>query len=163
MPRSGVNAARGGVEEAAVTSHYVSRCLTTFAPQPLHKPGTRSRFPWSEGFDRIFRNEGVTGSNPVSSTKTPWSGRFLSTALAWWIGIPRICRSTGGPQELAPEAPHMQRGAFSLHLTNRMPNLRLARSVLIRLDPRRLSRLRRSGREVRRVRWWGPICCKPWS
>jgi len=26
------------------------------------------RFPWSEGSDHIFRNEGVTGSNPVSST-----------------------------------------------------------------------------------------------
>ena len=76
MPRSGVNAARGGVEEAAVTSHYVSRCLTTFAPQPLHKPGTRSRFPWSEGFDRIFRNEKAAGSNPASSTERPGQGDF---------------------------------------------------------------------------------------
>ena len=33
------------------------------------KPGTGGRFPWSERFDRIFRNEEVTGSNPVSSTK----------------------------------------------------------------------------------------------
>jgi hypothetical protein len=36
------------------------------------------RFPWSESFDRIFRNEGVTGSNPVSSTKHPGQGDFYS-------------------------------------------------------------------------------------
>ena len=35
--------------------HLASQHLTSFAPQPLHKP-------------HIFRNEGVTGSNPVSST-----------------------------------------------------------------------------------------------
>ncbi len=40
------------------------------APQPLNSAAKRRCFPWSEGFDRIFRNEGVTGSNPVSSTTT---------------------------------------------------------------------------------------------
>lgn len=50
---------------------YASRSLTSLGPQPPHKPAERYRFPWSEGFDRIFRNEGVGGSNPPSSTKPP--------------------------------------------------------------------------------------------
>ena len=47
-----------------------SRRLTSLAPQ------TRSRmvFPLVTAIDRIFRNEGVTGSNPVSSTKRPGQG-----------------------------------------------------------------------------------------
>jgi hypothetical protein len=49
-------------------SHVVSRRL-------CHSRATSTRkwvqTPWSERFDRIFRNEGVTGSNPVSSTDFP--------------------------------------------------------------------------------------------
>jgi hypothetical protein len=57
------------VEKAAITRHAkVSRCLTSLVPQVLHRPTNVCPFPWSERFDRIFRNEGVTGSNPVSST-----------------------------------------------------------------------------------------------
>ena len=52
----------------------ISPHLTSLAPQPAHQPALGCRFPWSEGFDRIFRNEGVTGSNPVSSTKRPGQG-----------------------------------------------------------------------------------------
>jgi hypothetical protein len=43
--------------------------LTMLVPQPRHKPLNEYRFPWSEDCDRIFRNKGVTGSSPVSSTK----------------------------------------------------------------------------------------------
>jgi hypothetical protein len=46
----------------------MSRRLTPLAPQPLHKTGKAYRFSLVRGFERIFRNEGVTGSNPVSST-----------------------------------------------------------------------------------------------
>jgi hypothetical protein len=53
------------------------------------------------GFDRIFRNEGVTGSNPVSSTKTPWSGPHrCSPQFACWPTIwdeMRHRRATGAP------------------------------------------------------------------
>jgi len=59
-------------------SHHVSRCLTSLAPQPLHSPGIGGRFPWSQRFDRIFRNEGVGGSNPPSSTKRPGQSVFLA-------------------------------------------------------------------------------------
>jgi hypothetical protein len=55
---------------------HVSRRLTTLVPQPLHKPINGRRCSWSERYDRIFRNEGVTGSNPVSSTKHPGQGDF---------------------------------------------------------------------------------------
>jgi hypothetical protein len=44
----------------------------------LHKSGIGGRNPWSERFDRIFRNEGITGSNPVSSTERPGQGVFWS-------------------------------------------------------------------------------------
>ena len=50
-------------------ARQVSRCLTSLVPQPRHKHPEWLQTPWSEGFDRIFRNEGVTGSNPVSSTE----------------------------------------------------------------------------------------------
>jgi hypothetical protein len=49
-------------------AHAVSRRLTSLAPQPPHEAAHRYRSPWSQRFDRIFPNEGVTGSNPVSST-----------------------------------------------------------------------------------------------
>ena len=39
-----------GVEEVAVSSHHVSRCLTSLAPQTLHKPGIGGRFPLVRGF-----------------------------------------------------------------------------------------------------------------
>ena len=52
------------MEEAAVTLSG----LTPLVPQPRHKPAKSSRFPWSEASDCMFRNEGATGSNPVSST-----------------------------------------------------------------------------------------------
>ena len=45
-----------------------SRCLTTLVPQPLPRPTDACQIPWSGGFDRIFRNEEVAGSNPASST-----------------------------------------------------------------------------------------------
>ena len=50
--------------------------FTTLVPQALHSPARACRFPWSEGFDCILRNEGVTGSNPVSSTDTLVRGCF---------------------------------------------------------------------------------------
>ncbi len=54
----------------------VSRDLTSLGPQPPHNAAIADRSPWSEGYDRIFRNEGVTGSNPVSSTKHSGQGDF---------------------------------------------------------------------------------------
>jgi hypothetical protein len=48
--------------------------LTTLAPLPPHKTIMRRCFPWSGGFDCIFRNEEVGGSNPPSSTKCPGQG-----------------------------------------------------------------------------------------
>jgi hypothetical protein len=50
---------------------FVSQSLTSLAPQPPHKGADGCRFPWSQPSDHIFRNEGVTGSNPVSSTDFP--------------------------------------------------------------------------------------------
>jgi hypothetical protein len=58
----------GNVNWVGWWAYYISPDLTSFAPQPPHKPPIARRFPWSECFARIFRNEGVTGSNPVSST-----------------------------------------------------------------------------------------------
>jgi hypothetical protein len=46
----------------------VSPPLTWLVPQPRHKHPEWPDNPWSERFDRIFRNEGVGGSNPPSST-----------------------------------------------------------------------------------------------
>ena len=54
----------------------VSPRLTSLGPQLPHRPVDLERFPWSERFEHIFRNEGVTGSNPVSSTKHPGQGDF---------------------------------------------------------------------------------------
>ena len=99
------------------TTHVASHCLTSLAPQPPHRPAIECRFPWSERFDRIFRNEGVTGSNPVSSTKHPGQGNFD-------VGEPLLSRSfpsSLAPQVLhmmEPEAPHFLRGAFSPCLTS---------------------------------------------
>lgn len=45
-------------------SHHVSRRLTTLVPQAIHKPTQSTHSPWSEGSDRIFRNEGVTVQIP---------------------------------------------------------------------------------------------------
>ena len=57
------------------SSHLqVSLGLTTLAPQPPHKSVNAYRFLCSQRFDRIVRNEGVTGSNPVSSTEHPGQG-----------------------------------------------------------------------------------------
>jgi hypothetical protein len=50
------------------SSSQVSRRLTSLVPQPRHRTVLGRRFPWSQHFDHIFRNEEVTGSNPVSST-----------------------------------------------------------------------------------------------
>jgi hypothetical protein len=52
-----------------VSRCQVSRCLTTLVPQRTHRTAEARRFPWSKRFDHIFRNEEVTGSNPVSSTQ----------------------------------------------------------------------------------------------
>jgi len=77
------------------TTHLASHCLTSLAPQPPHRPAIECRFPWSQRFDRIFRNEGVTGSNPVSSTHSQrWDGPLgLSTSdgLEIRIGFNRRC------------------------------------------------------------------------
>jgi hypothetical protein len=35
--------------------------LASLVPQPRHRTLIESRFPWSESFDRTFRNEGATG------------------------------------------------------------------------------------------------------
>ena len=80
----------------------VSPRLTSLAPQPRHRTQNCARFPWSEGFDCIFRNEGATGSNPVSSTN-PWSEQFSGRQPARWIDDPEGLRSTGGPQDSGPK------------------------------------------------------------
>jgi hypothetical protein len=74
---TGITAPLAGVDEFASSSHHDSRPLTSLAPQPPHGTARTRRFPWSERFDHIFRNEGVTGSNPVSSTKRPGQGPFV--------------------------------------------------------------------------------------
>ena len=77
---------------------YFSRCLATLGPQPPHGRAKRCRFPWSEWFDRIFRNEGAAGSNPASSTKRPGQGHF-----GWLESLPAGTFS----RSLAPWVPHM--------------------------------------------------------
>jgi hypothetical protein len=59
-----------------IGSHDVSPSLTSLGPQRPHRTVTTCRFPCSQRFDHIFRNEGVTGSNPPSSTKCPGQGDF---------------------------------------------------------------------------------------
>jgi hypothetical protein len=44
------------------------RTLMSLVPQPRHRTAEACRVPWSEGCRAHFRNEEVTGSNPVSST-----------------------------------------------------------------------------------------------
>ena len=71
--------------------------LTTLAPQTRHRIVNARRFPWSQLFDRIFRNEGVTGSHPVSSTFSPcasWRTSFLHFPRDAVEGT----RATGTPQ-----------------------------------------------------------------
>ncbi len=57
-------------------SHVISPHPASLGPQPPHKSAHEHRFSWSGRFDQIFRNEGVTGSNPVSSTESPGQGHF---------------------------------------------------------------------------------------
>jgi hypothetical protein len=64
-------------QKGLTRTHDNSQHLTWLAPQPPHKPAYWQHCPWSDGFDRIFRNEGVTGSNPVSSTESPGQGPVL--------------------------------------------------------------------------------------
>jgi hypothetical protein len=82
----------------SVSFHVISHDLTSLAPQPPHGPVEERRPPWSDGFDRIVRNEGVTGSNPVSSTKHPGQSDSCE-----------VVRSLLGtlPRSLAPRVPHM--------------------------------------------------------
>ena len=42
------------------------------------RPSEGTIYPWSERFDRIFRNEEVAGSNPASSTERPVQGELAS-------------------------------------------------------------------------------------
>ena len=70
-----------------VSHRRVSRCLTSIAPQPLHKTSSGWRFPWSEGVDRIFRNEEVAGSNHASSTKRPGHAVDLGGWTTWLIAL----------------------------------------------------------------------------
>ena len=74
------------------TPHNVS-----LAPQTLHKPGIGGRFPWSEAFDRIFRNEEVAGSNPASSTDRPGQSDCRRVRICL---LGRFCGPT------APRTPH---------------------------------------------------------
>jgi hypothetical protein len=73
----------------------VSRRLTPLVPQPRHRAANWSRFPRSERFDRMFRNEGVTGSNPVISTEPPGQGIAGSMNACCShnpvIRAPRVC------------------------------------------------------------------------
>ena len=60
----------GGGRLTAGSHCLVSRPLTSLVPQAgATDPRIRAVSPWSECFERIFRNEEVTGSNPVSSTR----------------------------------------------------------------------------------------------
>ena len=80
-------------------------------------PRTDAFFPWSEGFDRIFRNEEVTGSNPVSSTKRAGQGVVGDLERRCLNDLRRPLHhecSTGS----MPRAPRRMRGAFSLGLTS---------------------------------------------
>lgn len=69
--RSHAGAVRTPLPFTDVESHVVSPYLATLVPQALHRPANSNRFPWAERRDRIFRNEGAAGSNPVSSTISP--------------------------------------------------------------------------------------------
>ena len=67
---------------AMIDRCQVSRGLTSLVPQTRHKTSILPLNAWSQGFDRIFRNEEVTGSNPVSST----NAHLLTPVL----GAPRL-------------------------------------------------------------------------
>ena len=79
----------------------VLRCLTSLVPQPRHRTVNGCHFPWSERFEHIFRNEEVTGSNPVTSTESPGQGRAtllhgVSHALAGDPPAPQRFHSPAG-------------------------------------------------------------------
>jgi hypothetical protein len=83
------------------TSDSVSHRLTSLAPQPRHKTLIERRFPWYRRFDLIFRNDEVTGSNPVSSTESPGQGRAtllrgVSNGLAGDSWAPQRLHSPAG-------------------------------------------------------------------
>ena len=69
--------------------------------RPTAAPQTRQigRFPWSERFDCIFRNEEVAGSNPASSTECPvqsdlWSATSLAGFAILLSDVPQALHKT---------------------------------------------------------------------
>ena len=83
----------------SILSSKISRCLTLLVPQPLHRTVKARRFPWSEGFERMFRNEEVAGSNPASSTKRPGQGVVGASERLLFVLEPPSRRATGVPQD----------------------------------------------------------------
>ena len=72
-PHSFSGARLGAMPQSSRRFTWSRAARPTAAPQD---PGA-GRFPWSEGFDCIFRNEKVGGSNLPSSTKRPGQSVFL--------------------------------------------------------------------------------------
>jgi hypothetical protein len=93
---------RGQCHAVKVSRCQVSRRLTPLVPQPRHRTANACRFPSSEGFDRMFRNEEVAGSNPASSTNAPVRAlSALSNAAACTIFVVRC--PTHAPQDACPD------------------------------------------------------------
>jgi len=88
-----------------LSGSWIDACPSSLAmshaarPTAAHCPAGASRFPWSQRFDHIFRNEGVTGSNPVSSTKSPgqgasWPRRLLAGSTILRSHAPQAAHKT---------------------------------------------------------------------
>jgi hypothetical protein len=125
--------------------HEISPSLTSLAPQLSHRTANACRFPWSGGFDRIFRNEGVAywlrqsvGSNPVSFTETDGQGDFCAP-LTRSIHDPEVSRSTGGPQ--IPASKHLISGEV---LLTEADIKSAARKLMLDADPDGPSEIRDS-------------------
>jgi hypothetical protein len=91
-------------------------------PQPPHRLTRARRFAWSEGFDRIFRNEGVTGSNPPAPPNT------LLRAISGWRSSRSSHDLMGLALRVGPNRPESRRfGAKGRLLLHAPPSLRPGR------------------------------------
>jgi hypothetical protein len=106
-PLTGHTCGRRGVRTQVTR---VSRRLTWLVPQPRHRLASTPRFPWSERFDRIFRNEEVAGSNLSAHQNA-----LVRAILASWKFVvfhdPAMRRATGVPQDRALEHLSVKEGS----------------------------------------------------
>ena len=113
-------------------SYYVSRRL--FHSRSTDPSNDVPFFPWSEAFDCIFRNEEVTGSNPVSSTISPCIIDKISELDSASTRILGHTRPHAVPQachRMESEAPLNQRGALRVGSSEPFRGLRMPKPLIL--------------------------------